>query len=197
MTWATELLAVKLALKEWLEGAKHPFIVWTDHKNLSEKKNLFIKRISEEPTTSSETLPCSVCLNITKLDITGGNRRKQLGHNPHTPALSACPKDKLYVPDHLHAQVLQWCHSSWLTCHPRTARTRVVVRQRFWWPTSRHQRVCCSMPNMQPYILSKWCMGTSRPGKGVFSTLCQSRSTTVSSSLETSPSPAIEVSPII
>ena len=33
-----ELLAVKLALEEWrhwLEGAEHPFIVWTDHKNLA------------------------------------------------------------------------------------------------------------------------------------------------------------------
>lgn len=33
-----ELLAVVLALQEWqhwLEGAVHPFIVWTDHKNLS------------------------------------------------------------------------------------------------------------------------------------------------------------------
>lgn len=33
-----ELLAIKLALEEWrhwLEGAKYPFIVWTDHKNLS------------------------------------------------------------------------------------------------------------------------------------------------------------------
>lgn len=32
-----ELLAVKVALEEWrhlLEGANHPFIVWTDHKNL-------------------------------------------------------------------------------------------------------------------------------------------------------------------
>ncbi|KAM3623773.1 uncharacterized protein V6R79_015393, partial [Siganus canaliculatus] len=32
-----ELLAVKLALEEWrhwLEGAKTPFVVWTDHKNL-------------------------------------------------------------------------------------------------------------------------------------------------------------------
>ncbi|KAK1803223.1 hypothetical protein P4O66_021227 [Electrophorus voltai] len=34
----SELLAVKIALKEWrhwLEGAKHPFLVWTDHKNLT------------------------------------------------------------------------------------------------------------------------------------------------------------------
>ena len=33
-----ELLAVKLALEEWrhwLEGAEHPFVIWTDHKNLA------------------------------------------------------------------------------------------------------------------------------------------------------------------
>lgn len=33
-----ELLAIKLALEEWrhwLEGVKHPFIVWMDHKNLA------------------------------------------------------------------------------------------------------------------------------------------------------------------
>ena len=33
-----ELLGVKLALEEWrqwLEGAMHPFVVWTDHKNLA------------------------------------------------------------------------------------------------------------------------------------------------------------------
>jgi len=32
-----ELLAVKMALEEWrhwLEGSEHPFMVWTDHKNL-------------------------------------------------------------------------------------------------------------------------------------------------------------------
>lgn len=33
--YETELLAVVLALEDWLEGAIHPFIVWTDHKNLS------------------------------------------------------------------------------------------------------------------------------------------------------------------
>lgn len=33
-----ELLAIKLALEEWqhlLEGAEHPLLLWTDHKNLS------------------------------------------------------------------------------------------------------------------------------------------------------------------
>lgn len=33
-----ELLTVKMALEEWwhmLEGAEQPFVVWTDHKNLS------------------------------------------------------------------------------------------------------------------------------------------------------------------
>lgn len=33
-----ELLAVVLALEEWrhwLEGVDQPFVVWTDHKNLS------------------------------------------------------------------------------------------------------------------------------------------------------------------
>lgn len=33
-----ELLAVKMALEEWrhwLESSKQPFVVWTDHKNLS------------------------------------------------------------------------------------------------------------------------------------------------------------------
>lgn len=37
-----ELLVVKLALEEWrhwLEGAEHPFVVWTDHKNLAYIQN--------------------------------------------------------------------------------------------------------------------------------------------------------------
>lgn len=36
-----ELLAIKLALKEWshwLEGAKHPFLVLTNHENLDNSK---------------------------------------------------------------------------------------------------------------------------------------------------------------
>ena len=38
-----ELLVIKLALEEWrhwLEGAKQPFVVWTNHKNLQNAKRL-------------------------------------------------------------------------------------------------------------------------------------------------------------
>lgn len=33
-----ELLAIKMALEEWrhwLQGAKHPFLIWTDHRNIT------------------------------------------------------------------------------------------------------------------------------------------------------------------
>lgn len=40
-----------------------------------------------------------------------------------------------FVPDLICFQVLQWGHSSKVTCHPGLAGTLALVRQRFWWPT--------------------------------------------------------------
>lgn len=51
-----ELLALKLALEEWrhwLEGAKLPFQVWTDHKNLEYIS--LDKRLNSRPNG-----PCSL-----------------------------------------------------------------------------------------------------------------------------------------
>lgn len=45
-----ELLAIKLALEEWhhwLKGANHPFIVWTDHRNLAFLRSA--KRLNSRP----------------------------------------------------------------------------------------------------------------------------------------------------
>lgn len=42
---------------------------------------------------------------------------------------------KLYVPDNLRSKVLDWCHSSHLTCHAGITRTTCVVQQCCWWPT--------------------------------------------------------------
>ncbi|KAI3361840.1 hypothetical protein L3Q82_002169 [Scortum barcoo] len=51
------------------------------------------------------------------------------------PGPSACPQYRLFVPPSLRSDVLQWAHSSRLTCHPGIQRTIDVVRQRFWWVT--------------------------------------------------------------
>ena len=45
------------------------------------------------------------------------------------------PPDRLFVPDSVRSQVLQWAHSSRLTCHPGIHRTLAFLRQCFWWPT--------------------------------------------------------------
>ena len=51
------------------------------------------------------------------------------------PGPSACPPNRLFVPQALRSDVLQWAHSSKLTCHPGIRRTCDVLKQRFWWAT--------------------------------------------------------------
>ena len=45
------------------------------------------------------------------------------------------PANRLFVPDSVLSQVLEWAHSSRLICHPGTRRTLAFLRQRFLWPT--------------------------------------------------------------
>ncbi|KAG5270294.1 hypothetical protein AALO_G00191040 [Alosa alosa] len=50
-----ELLAIKLALDEWRhwpEGAQHPFVVWTDHKNLE-----YVQKAKRLNSMQASTLP--------------------------------------------------------------------------------------------------------------------------------------------
>lgn len=35
----------------------------------------------------------------------------------------ACPNNRLYIPEELRAEVLEWGHSSHVTCHPGARRT--------------------------------------------------------------------------
>ncbi|KAL2096038.1 hypothetical protein ACEWY4_008186 [Coilia grayii] len=51
------------------------------------------------------------------------------------PGPSACPEGRLYVPETLRSQVLQWGHDSLLACHPGATRTSHHIARRFWWPT--------------------------------------------------------------
>ncbi|KAL0147619.1 hypothetical protein M9458_057083, partial [Cirrhinus mrigala] len=46
----------------------------------------------------------------------------------------ACPPNRLFVPEELRSEVIQWGHCSNVACHPGVNRTIHVVKQRFWWP---------------------------------------------------------------
>lgn len=45
------------------------------------------------------------------------------------------PPNKFCVPESVRSQVLQWSHSSKLTCHPDLNCSLDFIKQWFWWPT--------------------------------------------------------------
>ena len=165
-----ELLAVKLALEEWrhwLEGAELPFVVWTDHKNLSYIQSakrlnsrqarwaLFFGRfkfsLSYRPgsrNTKPDALSrlhsvdgeCSVLDSILPPTCVVGSvvwRIESLvtQAQAHQADPGTGPPGRLFVPDAVRSDVLQWGHSSRLACHPGINRTLAFLQRRFWWPT--------------------------------------------------------------
>lgn len=165
-----ELLAVKLALEEWrhwLEGSTLPFVVWTDHKNLSyiqtaKRLNsrqarwaLFFSRFDftltyrpgsrnvkpdalsrqfgaeERPPTEETVLPSSRVIGALTWDIESTVRQAQR----REPDPGNGPPNRLFVPEAARSEVLQWSHSSKLTCHPGINRTLSWTKRHFWWPS--------------------------------------------------------------
>ena len=133
--------------RHWLEGTKLSFLVWTDHKNLEYLESaksvnsrqarwaLFLTRFNfalsyrpgshdvkpdalswqfwekEEDMAGPDTIlpPSRLVVTLT----CRGPRPAQPRPRP-----SACPPDRLFVPPDLRSEVLQWAHSTQLTCHP-------------------------------------------------------------------------------
>ncbi|KAJ8365317.1 hypothetical protein SKAU_G00141480 [Synaphobranchus kaupii] len=58
------------------------------------------------------------------------------------------PGTCLYIPSAARTQVLQWAHSSLLSCHPSFTRTFAVLKRKFWWssmiPDTRHFIKACT-----------------------------------------------------
>lgn len=164
-----ELLAVKMALEEWrqwLEGAIHPFMVWTDHKNLEfirEAKrlnprqarwSLFFTRfnftLSYRPGSKNTKadalsrqfdpteverepepiLPSSRVVAAVRITLEEKVRQAQ----STVPCPKEIPRGRLFVPQSLKSEVLQWGHSSKLVGHPGADRTLEFIKRRFWWP---------------------------------------------------------------
>ncbi len=165
-----ELLAVKLALQEWrhwLEGAKHPFIIWTDHKNLTyirEAKRLnprqarwalFFNRfefiLSYRPGSKNSKpdalsrqfdmpevedrpeaiIPSSKVVAGVQWGIELAVKKAQR----QQPDPGNGPPGRLFVPNVVRSDVLQWGHASLLSGHPGVTRTLKRIQTRFWWPS--------------------------------------------------------------
>jgi len=45
------------------------------------------------------------------------------------------PVNRLFVPDSVRSQVLQWAHNSRFACHPCVSRSLALLKQHFWWPS--------------------------------------------------------------
>lgn len=164
-----ELLAVKVALEEWrhwLEGAKHPFLIWTDHRNLTYireakrlnsrqarwalffnrfdfvlsyrpgSKNLKPDALSRQfdiPEQESRPEPILQTSKIVAAIQWGIEAAIKKAHRQQ-PDPGNGPPGRLFVPNRLRSDVLQWAHASLPSGHPGATRTCRLIQRRFWWP---------------------------------------------------------------
>ncbi|KAK3554671.1 hypothetical protein QTP70_032680 [Hemibagrus guttatus] len=131
-----ELLAIKAALEEWchwLEGARHPFQVLTDHHNLeylrgakNGKADALSRQFEadDEPAQPDVILPATAILAPVQWNLIEEIRQAHTDEPP--PA--GCPPNKLFVPLHFRQQVMQWVHEAPSSGHPGIRRSTQLVR---------------------------------------------------------------------
>ncbi|KAK3522369.1 hypothetical protein QTP86_007652 [Hemibagrus guttatus] len=137
-----DLLAIKAALEEWrhwLEGARHPFQVLTDHRNLEYLSGA--KRLNPQQARQFETaskpvqadliLPATAILAPVQWNLMEEIRRAHADEPP--PA--GCPPTKIFVPLQFHPQVMQWVHEAPSSGNPGICRSTQLIRRWFWWPS--------------------------------------------------------------
>ena len=164
-----EPLAVKLAIAEWrqwLEGAKEPFLVWTDHKNLeylhsakrlNSRQAQFFSRFkfhlayrpgskNIKPDALSRVfdpedrveVPETILRPEVFVRATGVDMEQEVREAAGTEAApSGCPDRRQFVLRQSRAKVLQWGHASQLSDQPGNNRTLTFIQRTFWWPGMR------------------------------------------------------------
>ena len=85
---------------------------------------------SAEQESPDLILPPSCFLGAATWDIETVVREAQASQ----PDPGTGPPNRRFVPNSVRSQVLQWAHSSKLTCHPGFQRTLQFLRDGFWWP---------------------------------------------------------------
>uniref|UniRef100_A0A674DEN5 Gypsy retrotransposon integrase-like protein 1 n=1 Tax=Salmo trutta TaxID=8032 RepID=A0A674DEN5_SALTR len=163
-----ELLAVVKALRvwlHWLEGAKHPFLIWTDHQNPQAARRLNPRqaRWAMFFTRFRFTIsyrPGSLNLTADALSHLYDTEDRPIDPTPIIPASrlvapvvwkvdsdieralvlepapSQCPVGCMYVPLGVRCRsVIRWAHTLPSSGHPCVARTVQGLRGKYWWPT--------------------------------------------------------------
>ncbi|KAL0156998.1 hypothetical protein M9458_048244, partial [Cirrhinus mrigala] len=95
-----------------------------------------ISRQHQRDSTTSEAapvLPSNVILAPLRWGL---EERVRQSHSQNPPPLDT-PTGRLFVPDTLRQEVLQWGHDSTLAGHPGVQRTITLIARAFWWRTLR------------------------------------------------------------
>ena len=91
-----------------------------------------LSRQSDRETFKPENILPASCI-VAAVSWRVGALVKQAQHTQPDPGNG--PPNRLFVPDSARSQVLQWAHTSKITCHPGFQRTLEFLRRKFWWPT--------------------------------------------------------------
>lgn len=143
-----------------MEGAKHPFLIWTDHRNLTYIKRLNSRQARWTLFFNRFDFVLSYCPGSrnTKPDalsrqfVAPEDESRQEPILPTSRVIAAiqwgveavvkralrqqlvpgnCPPGRFFVPNQLRFDVLQWKRSALPSGHPGANRTYRVVRRRF------------------------------------------------------------------
>lgn len=87
---------------------------------------------TEEPTPEPEPILSPACV-VAAVSWEIKNIIKDAQKTQPDPGLG--PPDRLFVPDSVRSEVLQWVHTSRFTCHPGANRTLSLLQRYFWWPS--------------------------------------------------------------
>uniref|UniRef100_A0A8C1EY99 Gypsy retrotransposon integrase-like protein 1 n=1 Tax=Cyprinus carpio carpio TaxID=630221 RepID=A0A8C1EY99_CYPCA len=85
---------------------------------------------SERPSTPECIFPETLVVSALTWEIESKVKTALEGVMPPP----GCPPNRLFVPEGLRSNVIQWGHCSNVACHPGVNRTKFLVKQRFWWP---------------------------------------------------------------
>ncbi|KAG5281322.1 hypothetical protein AALO_G00069940 [Alosa alosa] len=103
------------------------------HKNVKPDALSRLFSTDEDPKETDTILPSRRIIGAAQLEI----ESVVIAAQGHEPTPSQCHPNLLFVPTSVRSQVLQWGHSSCLSCHPGSNRTLSFIARRFWWPTLR------------------------------------------------------------